>query len=63
MERISWSDFEKADIRVGTILKIHDFAEARKPAYKLLNDFRHLGLKKSSTQITVYYTIDDLINI
>lgn len=62
METISWSDFEKLDIRVGTIIGVNDFPEARNPAYQLVIDFGELGTKKSSAQITTLYTKDNLIN-
>ncbi|QTV07060.1 tRNA-binding protein [Faecalibacter bovis] len=59
---ISWQDFEKIDMRVGTIIKVEDFPEARNPAYQLTIDFGPLGLKKSSAQITSLYTKEELIN-
>ena len=61
METISWSDFEKVDLRVGTILEVSDFPEARKPAYKVLVDFGPLGTKTSSAQITKHYTKESLV--
>lgn len=58
---ISWQDFEKIDIRTGTILSVNLFPEAIKPAYQLSIDFGELGIKKSSAQITAHYKPDDLI--
>ena len=58
---ISWEDFEKIDIRTGTILEVNDFPEARKPAYQLSIDFGELGIKKSSAQITALYTKEAII--
>ena len=59
---ISFDDFQKLDIRMGTIIKVFDFPNARKPAYQLTIDFGALGIKKCSAQITDLYTKDDLIN-
>lgn len=60
---ITWNDFEKVDMRTGTIVEVQDFPEARKPAYKLVIDFgSELGLKKSSAQITFHYKKEDLLN-
>ena len=58
---ISWEDFEKLDIRMGTILSASDFPKARNPSYQLEIDFGDLGIKKSSAQITDLYQKEELI--
>ncbi len=57
---ISWTDFEKIDMRVGTIITATDFAAANKPSYQLTIDFGELGIKKSSAQITALYKKEEL---
>lgn len=61
MEPIDWSDFEKVELRAGTILEVLDFPEARKPAYKVKVDFGEYGQKMSSAQITAHYTKEELV--
>jgi tRNA-binding protein len=59
---ISYNDFAKIDIRVGTVSRVEPYPEARKPAYKLWVDFgSEVGKKKSSVQITEHYTVESLI--
>tara|TARA_R110000868_G_scaffold58546_3_gene180734 strand:+ start:904 stop:1245 length:342 start_codon:yes stop_codon:yes gene_type:complete len=60
---LSWQEFEKTEMRVGTILEVNDFPEARKPAYQLTIDFGEtIGIRKTSAQITKRYSKDDLLN-
>lgn len=61
METINWQDFEKVELRAGTVLEVHEFPEAHKPAYKLRIDFGDLGIKWSSAQITRHYSREELI--
>ena len=58
---ISWADFEKIEIRSGTILEVTDFPKAKKPAYQLKIDFGPLGIKQSSAQITHHYSASELV--
>jgi tRNA-binding protein len=61
METISWQDFEKVELRVGTVVEAEPFPEARKSAYKLTVDFGpEIGLKRSSVQVTVHYNLAEL---
>ena len=60
-DTITFEDFSKVDLRVGTITEVNDFPEARKPAYQLSIDFGDLGIKKTSAQITALYSKDDLL--
>jgi tRNA-binding protein len=60
MDTITWNDFEKVELRAGTILEVLDFPEARKPAFKVKVDFGEFGIKWSSAQITKHYTKDEL---
>lgn len=58
---ISWADFEKIDMRTGTIVEVNDFPKAKKPAYRLKIDFgEEIGIKQSSAQITVHYKKEEL---
>jgi tRNA-binding protein len=61
MEQISWKDFEKVELRAGTIIEVQEFPQARKAAYKLHIDFGNLDTRWSSAQITVHYTPEALI--
>lgn len=60
---ITWNDFEKVEMRVGTIIEVNDFPNARKPAFQLTIDFgSQLGIRKSSAQITKRYHKEELLN-
>jgi len=58
---ITWDDFEKIDVRAGTITEVNDFPKAKKPAYQLTVDFGDIGIKKTSAQITQLYSKEELI--
>ena len=61
MQEITWNDFEKVELRVGTIIDAFEYPEAHKPAYKVKVDFGELGIKMSSAQITKHYTLEELV--
>lgn len=61
MQNLSWEEFEKVDMRVGTVLEVNDFPKARKPAYQLRIDFGAFGIKNSSAQIVNLYSKEELI--
>jgi len=58
---ITWEEFEKVELRVGTVLSVENFPEAKKPAYKLKIDFGEFGIKQSSAQITSLYKKEELV--
>lgn len=61
MEIITWDAFEKVEIRVGTILEVREFPEARNPSYKIKVDFGPFGIRQTSAQITSKYTMEELV--
>lgn len=63
MKQINWNDFQNVELRVGTIIDVQNFPEAKIPAYKIIADFgEEIGVKKSSAQITVLYSKEELLN-
>lgn len=60
-ELLNWTDFEKVEIRTGTIVAANLFPQARKPAYKLTIDFGALGIKRTSAQLTTLYQVNELV--
>jgi len=60
-EKLTWDDFMKVDLRIGTIISAEEFREAKNPAYKMAVDFGDLGIRKTSAQITELYKPEDLI--
>lgn len=61
MSRITWDDFERVDMRVGRVVDVQDFPEARKPSYRMWIDFGPLGIRKSSAAVKAWYTRDELV--
>lgn len=61
MEQITWRDFERIELRAGTIVEVEDFPQARKPTYRLKIDFGELGIKRSSAQIKHLYSKEELL--
>jgi len=61
MMQISWEDFEKIDIRAGTILEVNDFPKAKNPSFRITIDFGELGIKNSAAQLTSVYKKEDLV--
>ncbi len=62
MKEITWNEFETVELRVGTVIKVEDYPEARNPAYKITVDFGEaIGIKKSSAQVTDFYGKDELM--
>ncbi|WP_127129838.1 tRNA-binding protein [Pseudoflavitalea rhizosphaerae] len=61
MMSITWDDFEKIEMRIGTIMEVTDFPKAKKPAYQITVDFGELGIKRTSAQITALYDKESLI--
>lgn len=64
MKEISWNDFEQVELRVGTVVDVHEFPEARNPAYIVYADFgEEIGIRKCSAQITQLYAREDLVGM
>jgi tRNA-binding protein len=62
LQEISWDEFERVELRVGTIIDVEDFPEARVPAYKIKADFGpEIGVRKASAQVTVLYSLEELV--